>query len=220
MVDSMPLRAQREAVSELGRSMVEQGLTKGVGGNLSERGDDGRIAISPSGIPYDRITPDMVPVVDADGERVAGDCEPSSETPMHTMIYERRPAVGAVVHTHSPYATTFASLGQPIPPTHYLVSYVGDKIPVTGYEQPATEALGREATEAIGEEYNACLLQNHGVIAVGDSAEDALETALMVEFCARIHYQATNVRDPIEIDRENIATLVEDIEEYRKLRRD
>ena len=220
MADQLPLRAQREAISRLGREMIEQGLTKGVGGNLSERGNEGRIAISPSGIPYDEITPEMVPVVDADGERIAGDLEPSSETPMHAMIYERRPDVGAVVHTHSPYATTFATLGRPIPPTHYLVSYVGDQIPVTEYEQPATEALGREATEALGESYNACLLQNHGVIAVGDSAEEALETALMVEFCARIHYQASNVGEPIPVDEENIAELVDDIDEYRKLRTD
>lgn len=211
------LAEARRAVSEQGRQMIEQGLTKGVGGNISQRGADDLIAISPTGIPYDRISPDMVPVVDVHGERHDSDgLEPSSELPMHTGIFRNRPDIGAVVHTHSPYATTFGSLGQSIPPSHYLVSFVGDKIPVAGYATPGSEALATEAIEALGDEYEACLLQNHGVISVGSDAEQALETALMVEFCARIHYQATCIGNPVMVPDESINELRAGLDEYRE----
>lgn len=213
----MLFESDRAALAELGQTMVDLGLTRGVGGNLSQRGDTTRIAITPSGIPYHEIDPADVTVVTTDGEQVAGELTPSSETPMHTMIYRNRPEVGGIAHTHSPYATTFATLGQAIPPSHYLVSYIGPEIPVTGYEQPATEALGQEATTTLGDNYDACLLRNHGVIAVGEDADAALETALMVEFCARIHYQAVSIGEPQVLDDEDIAELIADIEEYREL---
>lgn len=212
----MLLEADRAALAELGREMVETGLTRGVGGNLSQRGDDDCVAVTPSGVPYDEIDSADVPVVTTDGDRVAGELTPSTETPMHTMLYRQRPDVGGIAHTHSPYATTFATLGQAVPASHYLVSYVGPEIPVTGYEQPGTEALGREATEALGDSYNACLLQNHGVIAVGGDAEEALETAEMVEFCARIHYQAASLGDPIVLDDADVDELIAEIAAYRE----
>jgi len=149
----MLFEPDRAALSELGREMVEKGLTRGVGGNLSQRADEDHVTITPSGIPYHDIDPADVPVVTTEGDHVEGGLTPSTETPMHTMIYRQRPDVGGIAHTHSPYATTFATLGQSVPASHYLVSYVGPEIPVTGYEQPGTAALGREATEALGEEY-------------------------------------------------------------------
>lgn len=213
----MMFQQDRAALSELGREMVEKGLTRGVGGNLSQRCDADHVAITPSGIPYDDIDPVGVPVVTTEGDRVEGELTPSTETPMHTMIYQQRPDVGGIAHTHSPYATTFGTLGQAVPASHYLVSYIGPEIPVTGYEQPGTEALGREATDTLGEEYNACLLRNHGVIAVGSDADDALETAQMVEFCARIHHHAVSVGEPIILEEEYIEELIEDIAEYRQI---
>ncbi len=212
----MLFEPDRAALSELGREMVEKGLTRGVGGNLSQRGDEDHVAITPSGVPYHDIDPADVPVVTTAGERVEGGLTPSTETPMHAMIYRQRPDVGGIAHTHSSYATTFATLGQSIPASHYLVSYVGPEIPVTGYEQPGTEALGREAAAALGEEYDACLLRNHGVVAVGSDAGDALESAEMVEFCARVHYQAVSIGDPIVLDEETVAELIEDMAEYRQ----
>jgi L-fuculose-phosphate aldolase len=214
----MLLGELRAEVSEQGRSMVEQNLTKGVGGNLSRRSDDDRVAISPSGIPYDRITPEMIPVIDLDGEVIEGDFEPSTESPMHNRIYRNRPNASAVVHTHSHYATTFASLGQSIPPSHYLVSFIGDKIPLAGYATPGTEELGCKASDALEESYNACLLKNHGVIAIGNDVETALETALMVEFCARIHYQATSIGEPEIVPNESIEELRSGLDEYRNIK--
>ena len=204
---------QRASVADLGLSMLDLDLTKGTGGNVSARDGD-RIAINPSGVPYEDIAPSTVPVLNLDGEQVAGELAASSETPMHTMIYREREDIGGIVHTHSPYASTFASLKRPVKASHYLIAFAGDQIPVTDYAPPGSTELGRLAVEALGEEYNACLLGHHGVIATGESAEAALEVALMVEYCARIHYQACNIGDPSLLPGEEIDELQERFADY------
>jgi len=203
----------RETVSRLGREMLAQGLTLGTGGNVSVAVEDG-VAISPSGMAYDEIRPADVPIVDLDGEVLAGTRDPSSETAMHTGVHRARPDVGGVVHTHSPYASTFASLGRPIPASHYLIAFVGDRIPVAGYATYGTQELADLALEALGDEYNACLLQNHGVLAVGADGQSALEVALMVEYCARIHYQALSIGDPVLVPEEEIDRLQSKFVDY------
>ncbi|WP_227355863.1 class II aldolase/adducin family protein [Haladaptatus salinisoli] len=206
MTDSTSLGDERAKVGELGREMLAQELTKGTGGNVSVRSDD-RFAISPSGVPYEDVTAESVPVVDLDGERLEGDLKPSNETPMHAVIYRERDDVGAIIHTHSPYASTFASLNEPIPASHYLIAYAGTEIPVAGYEPPGTTALGDLAMNTMGDNHDAVLLKNHGVITVGKTGADALDVALMVEYCARIHYQAINVGEPAILPDEAVEDL-------------
>jgi L-fuculose-phosphate aldolase len=205
---------ERAAICSYGRSLLEDGLTTGTGGNLSVRLTDDRIAISPSGVPYEDIDPADVPVVDVDGTVVAGELEPSTELPMHLAVYGERPDVGGVVHTHSPYATTFASLGEPIPASHYLLSFTGSKVPVTEYRTHATEAIGEAAVDALGAEYNATLLRNHGVLTADESLEGAYTVALMVEYCARIHHQARAIGEPEILPDEEIDRLSRKIDDY------
>jgi len=213
MTQELTLQEERTAVSDLGRQMLDQGLTTGTGGNISARNGD-RVAISPSGMPYDEIEPEDVPIVDLNGEQLDGDRKPSSEFRMHTDVIRERDDVGGVVHTHSPYASTFASLGEPIPASHYLIAFIGNKIPVAPYETYGTAELAEVALEALGEEYNACLLEQHGVLAVGDSVEAAFEVALMVEYCARIHYQAVSIGEPNIVPDEEIETLLDRFADY------
>ena len=208
-IDTDELTAKRRAVADTGRKMLEQGLTKGTGGNVSARVGEEYVAISPSGVAYESITADNVPVVDLEAEMIDGEFKPSAETPMHTMVYQKREDVGGIVHNHSPYASTFASLGQPVGPSHYLIAFAGDQVPVAPYETYGTEALGAVAAETLGAEYNACLLENHGVLAVGDSLGSAFETALMVEYCARIHYQARAIGEPKLLPDDEIERLTE-----------
>jgi L-fuculose-phosphate aldolase len=204
----------RELVVDIGCRLLEEGLTKGTGGNVSVRNGD-RVIVTPSGIPYEQIEPEDVPVVSVGGNQIKGEYPPSSETPMHTAIYRERDDVGAIVHTHSPFASTFAALGQPIEPSHYLIAVAGHDIPVAEYAPPGTEELGSLATEALGDESNACLLEHHGVVAVGDDEETAFNTALIVEFCARIHFQASVLGDPPLLSEEELDELVEIFESYR-----
>lgn len=213
MSKNIGLDAERTTVSDLGKQMLDQGLTKGTGGNISARSGD-HVAISPSGMAYDEISSDDVPIVDLEGNQVAGDRKPSSEYRMHTGILRKREDVGGVVHNHSPYASTFASLGEPVPASHYLIAFVGDEIPVAPYETYGTAELAESALEALGDEYNACLLENHGVVSVGETAESAFEVALMVEYCARIHYQAVSIGDPNIIPDDEIDTLLDRFADY------
>jgi L-fuculose-phosphate aldolase len=205
--------ADRETVARLGRELLDRGLTRGTGGNVSVRCDEG-VAISPSGVPYDDVTPERVAVVDDAGDAVAGD-DPSSELPLHLAIYRRRDDVGGIAHTHSPYAATFASLDRSIPASHYLLAYAGGEVPVADYAPPGSVELGDLAATVLGEERDACLLRNHGAVAVGRDGEAALETAEMVEFCARIHYQATAIGEPVVLDDATVADLVATFAEYR-----
>jgi len=214
-LDSDELHDQRQAVVDTGVEMLEQGLTKGTGGNVSGRVGDDYVAVSPSGIPYEEIEPADVPLVDLDASVVDGDLEPSAETPMHTAVYRQRDDVGGIIHTHSPYASTFASLSEPIEASHYLIAYAGDEVPVAPYETYGTEELGAVAAETLGEAYNACLLENHGVLTVGETIEGAFETALMVEYCARIHYQARSIGEPTVLPDDEVDRLVDRFAGYR-----
>ncbi|MFC6964787.1 class II aldolase/adducin family protein [Halocatena marina] len=207
MTEETTMWSEREQVSELGKELIAQGLANGTMGNLSERSGD-CVAVSPSGVSYEDVTPERVPVVTLEGEQIAGDNDPSSETPMHCLVYEHRDDVGGVVHTHSPYATTFASLGQAIPASHYLIGFAGHEVPVTDYGLPGSTELGRMAAATLGDDYQAVLLKHHGVITVGETLDAAFEIAQMVEYCARIHYQALNVGDPEILPEKTVDDLI------------
>jgi len=213
-IDTDELTAHRKTIADTGRKMLDQGLTKGTGGNVSSRVGSEHAVISPSGMPYEQITAEDVPLVNLQAEHVDGEYEPSAETPMHTMVYQKRDDVGGVVHNHSPYASTFASLGEPIEASHYLIAFAGDQVPVAPYETYGTPELGEIAVETLGDDYNACLLENHGVLAVGDSTDAAFETALMVEYCAQIHYQARAIGEPKLLDDAEIDRLTEKFAGY------
>ena len=181
------LDAERRAVAdELDRLAA---LTPGRTGNLSVRRGD-RLAVTPSGVPYGEVDPGDVPVVDLEGEVLAGDLDPSSETPMHRAIYERF-EVGAVAHTHSPWATTLAVLGEPVRPVHYLLALAGGEVPVADYATYGTEALAANAVGAMAAaDSRACLLANHGLVAAGTGAAGAVETAEAVEAVAQLDCRA------------------------------
>lgn len=203
----------RKLIAEKGREMLEEGLTQRTSGNVSLRVDENTIAISPTGVPYHEIDPDDVVLVDLDGELVEGTREPSSETPMHTEVYRTRDDVGGVIHTHSPYATTFAALGATIEPTHYLMAFAGTEVRTAEYGRNGTDDLGRKAVRTLGDD-NAVLLRNHGVLAVGPSVEEAHNVASRVEYCARIHYQASQLGEPEVVDEDEMEVLIDHFQDY------
>lgn len=192
---------ERNAVVHHCRAMLRAGLTTGSGGNISVRvpGTD-HVCISPTGIPYDEMSPDDVPVMDITGNAVEGSRLPSSELPMHLAVYAARPDVHAIVHTHSPYATTFACLREEIPAVHYLVGFAGTHVPVAPYATYGTPELARHAVNTLGEDFSAVLLANHGLLAVGPSCARAFAVAEEIELVARIHFQARAIGQPVILD--------------------
>lgn len=173
-------------------------------GNVSCRDSTGNIAITPSGIDYEELTLEDIVTVDVTGAKVKGHHNPSSETPMHTLIYRERPDVYGVVHTHSLYASAFSVVNKEIPVDMVEVAaHVGGRIPVAPYRPPGTQELGEQALSVLGDR-RACLLQNHGVLAVGSTLEKAYKAAAITEIAARIHILGTSLGDPRELPEEEI----------------
>ncbi|GAB6862198.1 class II aldolase/adducin family protein [Haloplanus litoreus] len=188
-------------------------LTPGRTGNLSVRSDE-YVAITPSGQPYDTITVADVPVVTVDGDRVAGEGTPSSELPMHRALYGAFDA-GAVAHTHSPWATTLAVCREALPPVHYMLALAGGRVPVADYATYGSEELGENVVAAMaGAESTACLLANHGLVAVGDDVADAMETVVAVESVAQVYCQACTVGTPEPLPEAELARVERKLAAY------
>lgn len=186
----MVLENLRTDVSRAALQCYRANLIQGTSGNLSARDPEtGYVAITPTGVPYETLTPADIVVVDVDGEIIDGHLKPSSETPMHTAVYRSRPWVRGIVHTHSLFATTFACLGRPIPPVHYLIAFAGRMIPVAEYATYGTPEMGTNVLEALGDG-KAVLLKHHGVLTVGRSLAEAVSLASIVEYVAQVTYQA------------------------------
>lgn len=173
-------------------------------GNVSCRDETGNVVITPSGVDYEELTIKDIVTIDVHGKRVKGQLTPSSETPMHTLVYRERPDVTGIVHTHSLYASAFSVVNKEIPVDMVEVAaHVGGKVPIAPYSPPGTEELGRQALSVL-KDRRACLLQNHGVLAVGDTLEKAYKAAAIVEIAARIHILGSLIGTPRELPAKDI----------------
>lgn len=167
------------------------GLVTGASGNVSRRiGTPGRpplVAITPSRIPYSRLRAGDILVIDLEGAVVEGRGTPSSETPTHLAVYRARPDVGAVVHTHSVYASVLAVAGLEIPPLiDEQVVALGGPVSLAEYAIAGSEELARNVCDALGEE-NAVLLRNHGALGVGADLEEAVANCELLERIAQVY---------------------------------
>ena len=209
-------RELREEVSRVAKQLIESGLVTGTSGNVSARTPEGDVLVTPSGIDYEELEPGDVVLVDLEGEILEDSLGPSTETPMHTGIYRVRPEVGAVVHTHSVFATTLACLGWTLPPVHYTLTTLSEdgRIPIAPYATYGTEELANNAAEALGEGHNACLLQNHGTITVGDGPQKAFSRTVVLEEMAEIYYRTRVVGEPVLLTPEQVEEVAAKISGY------
>jgi L-fuculose-phosphate aldolase len=189
------LEEARAAVATAALRLFEGGLLRGTAGNLSAR-SGGMVAVTPSGVDYRRLDPGSVPVVELDGRQVEGGLAPSSELPLHLAVYRARPDVGAVVHTHSRFATTFAVLGEELPAVHYLLAHAGRRVRVAPYATFGSGELADACVAALAGD-RAVLLANHGVVAVGEELERALLAAEAVEEVAELCWRARCLGTPV-----------------------
>ncbi len=198
----------REQVWKLHLELPKNGLVTWTGGNVSGRDPEtGYVIIKPSGVKYEDLRPEHLVVLDVNGNRIEGDLKASSDTASHLYIYRQRPDVNGIVHTHSPYATAFAAVGQPIPV--YLTALAdefGGPIPCGGFALIGGEEIGKVVVEAIGSS-PAVLLKNHGVFTLGKNAEAAVKAAVMTEDAARTVWYALQLGAPDEIPAEEVAKL-------------
>ncbi|WP_369901262.1 L-fuculose-phosphate aldolase [Bacillus manliponensis] len=210
----MLLQKEREDVVEYGKKLIASGLTKGTGGNISIfNREKGLVAMSPSGLEYFETEPEDVVVLNLDGEIVDGKRNPSSELDMHLIFYKQREDLNALVHTHSPYAKTIASLGWEIPPVSYLIAFAGPNVRCAPYETFGTKELAEVAYEGMIDR-RAVLLANHGLIAGGNTIKMAFTVAEEIEFCAQIYYQTKAIGEPKLLGEEELQRLAKKFETY------
>jgi len=207
-------REARAAVVEAARRLSALGLNPGRSGNVSARLADGFL-VTPSGLPYDRLTVDEIVFVDAAGA-AQGTRAPSTEWRLHRDVYRRHAEAGGVAHTHSSCATTLACLHRGIPPFHYEVAFAGGHdIRCADYATFGTQELSDRALAAL-EGRRACLLANHGAVAFGDTVAQAVELAEKVEALARIFWQALQAGEPALLDEVEMSRVAEKFRSYGK----
>lgn len=211
----MRLEKERKEIVAFGRKLLTSGLTAGTGGNLSiANRKSNLVAITPSGVDYLEIRPQDIVLVGMGGEPVeTSKYKPSSELLFHLALYRKRPDIQSIVHTHSVYASTLATLGWEIPAFHYLVAYSGKKVPLAAYATFGSETLARNVAGAIGEN-NAVLMEGHGLVTVGPTLVRAFETAEIIEYVARVYCLAKALGEPTLIPVEEMDKVIEKFKSY------
>jgi L-fuculose-phosphate aldolase len=205
----------REAVIAACRQLVQRGLTYGTSGNVSARRDERHFFVSPTGMRYEALEPDDIPLMNDDG-RWFGRRRPTSEWRFHRDIFRSRKDVAAIVHTHSPKATSLACTGRGIPSFHYMVAVAGGAdIRCAPYYTFGTQELSDAAVAAL-DGRKACLLANHGVVAVGADLPAALALAGEVENLAAQYCTALAVGDVRLLQESEMRRVIEKFRTYGK----
>ncbi len=204
--------ALREAMIATARKMNTSGLNQGTSGNLSQRVEDGFL-VTPTGMDYDTMVPEDIVLMRLDGSH-EGRRKPSSEWRFHWDILAARPEVGAVLHAHSMFCTTLACLRRGIPSFHYMVAVAGGvDIRCAPYATFGTEELSRHAVAAL-EGRKACLLANHGMLALGRDLAGTFKLAVEVETLAAMYWRALQVGEPVLLDSAEMAVVLEKFKTY------
>jgi L-fuculose-phosphate aldolase len=199
----------RDRLVECGRVLLARGLLSQTSGNLSIRVGGDEVCITPSSMEYDRIEPADIVVTGLDGTVRSGARQPSSETPLHCLVYQSRPDVSAIVHSHSPHATTLAVLGLPIPAVHYMIALTRTtQIEVAGYATYGTEELARNVRDAFSAPARAVLIANHGLVAAGATLQEAADVAEATETLAGLYYRALAIGKPNVLTGEQMAEVL------------
>lgn len=210
------LEKQKEEVVVFSKKMMHRGLTRGTGGNISvfDR-SSGLVAITGSGIDYDRMTPDDIVITDLDGNIIEGTVKPSVELPMHLACYKKREDITAAVHTHSLFSTTLACMGQGIDLIHYLIGFAGGKVDCIPFYPIGTWELAEHTADALTEK-NAVLLGNHGLMCIGHSLDYAFAVAEETEFVAEIYYRTRLLGGGNLLTQEEVEPMIRSAKSYVK----
>jgi L-ribulose-5-phosphate 4-epimerase len=198
----------KEELVSLHLELPKNSLVMWTGGNISARDPEtGLVIIKASGIRYSDMRAEHMVVMNTDGQVVEGNYKPSSDAFSHLYIYQHRPDIGGVVHTHSRYATAFAAVGKPIPCTlTAMADEFGGSIPCSGFALIGDDSIGKLVVESIGKSC-AVLLKNHGVFTIGKDATAAVKAAVMVEDVAATTWLAMQIGTPDIIPQEDVDKL-------------
>jgi L-fuculose-phosphate aldolase len=222
MTDQIPSvlndeQALREAVISAAVATNAAGINRGTSGNVSARLQYGTFdgyLITPTGVPFHRISPEQVVAMTLGGES-RGSLRPSSEWRFHRDIYAARDDAHAIVHTHAPFATSLACLQRGIPSFHYMVAVAGGKdIRCAPYATFGTQELSDHVVAAMVGRRRACLLANHGMIAIGTTLEQALALAVQVETLAEMYWRVLQLGEPVVLPDAEMDVVLEKFRTY------
>jgi L-fuculose-phosphate aldolase len=209
MASEQSIRLQ---IIETSIAMNTLGINRGTSGNVSARHEEGCL-ITPSGLKYETTKPKDIVYVDVKG-RPHGKFAPSSEWRFHHDIYQNRPDVRAIVHTHSSFATSLSCLNIDIPAFHYMVAICGgDNIRCAPYATFGTQKLSDHAVSAL-ENRTACLLANHGMICVGENLDKAVNLAVEVEALCEQYWRALQIGEPVNLSKKEMRTVLRKFQSY------
>jgi len=212
------MKPAREQLLATMQRLLQCGLNRGTSGNASVRVAGG-LLITPSGMDVeDMLASDMVFMnMEGEWEGESGrERKPSSEWHFHLNILKQRPEINAVIHTHSMSATTLACLRKDVPPFHYMIAFTGgNTIRCAPYALFGTPALSEAALNAL-EGHRACLLANHGMIALGEDLKQAFDVAVEVEALCEQYLRALQVGEPTLLSPQEMAEVFEQFRGYGK----
>ncbi|GAB2024532.1 L-fuculose-phosphate aldolase [Lactovum odontotermitis] len=206
-------KARRELV-EYGVKLVDAGLTKGTGGNLSvfDR-EHGWMAITPSGIDFHQIREEDIVILDLDGNLVEGSRKASSEWEMHLNQYREREDMDAVIHAHTIYGGVLACLHWELPAAHYMIAVAGSTVRVAEYATFGTPELAHNATAAM-KNRKAVFLANHGILAGEKDLLNAFNVIEEVEFCSELYVKACGIGQPVILPEAEMTKMAEEFKTY------
>ena len=200
----------RQHLISIARRMVDADLNKVTSGNLSVRAEeDGEsgFLITPTSLPYDTLMPEDLVFMRMDGS-FTGERQPSSEWRFHRDIYLARPEAGAILHAHSPFATSLACLRREIPPFHYMIArFGGNTLRCAKYATFGTQALSDAALLAM-QDRQACLLANHGMLVFGRDLDLSLDLAIELEALCEQYWRASLMGNPVLLDEAEMAVVL------------
>ncbi len=190
----VPLARQRAEVVWACHRLVASGLVVGTAGNVSAR-DGELVAVSPSGLDYEALTPELVGVHQLDGSPVVAPLRPTSELPLHLAAY-RATGAGAVVHTHGVASTALSLIVDEVPPSHYYTAFFGGPVRVAPYATYGSEELAASVATALDGRSGA-LMANHGAVCVAGTLRAALELAAYLEYLCDVQLRAMSTGHPV-----------------------
>jgi len=214
----MLMEKEREQLIEYGKKLVETELTKGTGGNLSiyDR-KNGQIAITPSGIDFNKIKKSDIVILDIDGNVIDGDTVPSSEWQMHLKEYQERNDMDAIIHAHTTYATVLSVLHSPLPASHYMIAVAGKDVRVAEYATYGSKELADNSFEAM-KGRKAVILANHGLLAGSYNIANAFNVIEEIEYCAKIYCIARSIGTPVVLPDEEMELMAKKFEDYGQVK--
>jgi len=215
----MLLKKEREELYNCYKKMLKVGLTNGTSGNISVFNREKKlVAMSPTGVEFDKLRLEDISVVDLDGNLIEG-LKPSSELEMHNIIYRNREDINAVVHGHTVYATTVACLREDLPAIDYMIAVAGgNNVRCAEYATFGTPELAKNALKAM-EGRKAALLANHGVITGAGDIHNAFNIAEQIEYISELYVRARSIGKPVILSDEEMVKMIKLFENYGQIKK-